>query len=59
MKNYYFVDGKPLGERNSSCLQDDYVKFIRAGQFMCDTSQIAVLVYITNHGYIDNPPFEA
>jgi hypothetical protein len=29
LDDYYFVDGHPLGERNSKWLQDDYVKFIR------------------------------
>jgi predicted helicase len=32
VKDYYFVDGQPLGERNPKWLQDDYVKFIRFGQ---------------------------
>jgi hypothetical protein len=27
------VDGKPLGERNPKYLLDDYVKFIRFGQW--------------------------
>lgn len=29
IEDYKFVDGKPLGEKNSKWLQDDYVKFIR------------------------------
>ncbi len=33
LKHYYQVDGKPLGEKNPKWLQDDYVKFIRFGQW--------------------------
>jgi len=29
VRDHYFVDGKPLGERNPKWLQDGYVKFIR------------------------------
>jgi hypothetical protein len=29
LRDYYQVDGQPLGERNPKWLQDDYVKFIR------------------------------
>ena len=38
-------------------LQDNYVKFIRAGQFFCEQSLLAIFGFITNHGYIDNPMF--
>ena len=55
--DYYFVDGKPLGERNSKWLQDDYVKFIRLGQLILSSPPVGILGYITNHGYIDNPTF--
>lgn len=57
VKPYYFVDGRPLGERNPKWLQDDYVKFIRASQVLCDATPLAVFSFITNHGYIDNPTF--
>ncbi|MHC5833185.1 MAG: hypothetical protein ACYT04_98665, partial [Nostoc sp.] len=33
VRDYYHVDGKPLGERNPKGLQDDYVKFIRFAQW--------------------------
>ncbi|MBF6596544.1 MAG: DNA methyltransferase, partial [Thermaceae bacterium] len=33
VRDYYKVDGQPLGERNPKWLQDDYVKFIRFGQW--------------------------
>ena len=55
--NYYFVDGKPLGEKNPKWLQDDYVKFIRLGEHCITQAGWGVHSYITNHGYIDNPTF--
>ena len=54
---YYFVDGRPLGERNPKWLQDDYVKFIRLGQEVLHQAGNGVFSFITNHGYIDNPTF--
>jgi predicted helicase len=57
LQDYYKVDGKPLGERNPKWLQDDYVKFIRFGQWNIQRSQIGILAMITNHGYLDNPTF--
>ena len=55
--NYYEVDGQPLGERNPKWLQDDYVKFIRFGQWRIERSGSGILAFITNHGYLDNPTF--
>jgi hypothetical protein len=54
---YKMVDGKPLGERNSKWLQDDYVKFIRFAQHKIDQNGEGVLGFITNHSYLDNPTF--
>jgi hypothetical protein len=54
---YYFIDGTPLGERNSKWLQDDYVKFIRLGQKIISQTGTGIHSFITNHGYIDNPTF--
>jgi predicted helicase len=56
VKSYYQVDGKPLGEKKL-WLQDDYVKFIRFGQWRVECSGVGVLGFITNHGYLDNPTF--
>ncbi len=56
-ESYYEVDGKPLGERNPKWLQDDYVKFIRFGQWRIDETGAGVLAFITNHSYLDNPTF--
>jgi predicted helicase len=38
-------------------LQDDYVKFIRFGQWRIDKTGQGILGFITNHGYIDNITF--
>ena len=57
VNNYYFVDGKPLGEKNPKWLQDDYVKFIRFGQWRIDQSGQGILAFISNHGFLDNPTF--
>jgi predicted helicase len=57
IKEYYQVDGKPLGEKNPKWLQDDYVKFIRFSQWKIDQAGEGVLGFITNHGYLDNPTF--
>jgi hypothetical protein len=54
---YKFVNGEPLGERNSKWLQDDYVKFIRFAQWRLDQSGSGVLAFISNNGYLDNPTF--
>ncbi|MEG4336714.1 type ISP restriction/modification enzyme [Microcoleus sp. D3_18_C2] len=57
VKDYYYVDGVPLGEKNSKWLQDDYVKFIRFGQWRVSETGYGVLAFVTNHGYLDNPTF--
>ena len=57
VRDYYFVDGEPIGERNPKWLQDDYVKFIRFGQWRIEQTGEGVLALITNHGYLDNPTF--
>ncbi len=55
--NYFMVDGAPLGERNPKWLNDDYVKFIRFGQWRIERTGYGVLAFVTNHGYLDNPTF--
>ena len=57
VNDYKTVDGQPLGERNPKWLQDDYVKFIRFGQWRIQQSGAGILAFITNHGYLDNPTF--
>jgi len=56
IEDYKVVDGQPLGERKH-WLQDDYVKFIRFGQWRIKETGKGILAFITNHGYIDNPTF--
>jgi len=42
-----------LQERNIQPLSDDYVKFIRYGQFMVEKNGEGILAYISNNGFID------
>lgn len=46
-----------LKEKNSKWINDDYVKFIRYGQFHIDKSGEGILAFINNHSYLDNPTF--
>ena len=55
--SYFEVDGAPLKERNSKWISDDYVKFIRFGQWRIEQSGTGVLAFVTNHAWIDNPTF--
>lgn len=57
IEDYKQVDGKPLGEKNSKWLQDDYVKFLRFAQWKIEQAGCGVVGMITNHGYLDNPTF--
>ncbi|HOK54387.1 MAG TPA: hypothetical protein PKV43_07965, partial [Armatimonadota bacterium] len=56
-QSYYTIDGKPLGEKNSKWLQDDYVKFLRFAQWKIHKAGKGIVGMITNHGYLDNPTF--
>lgn len=55
VKDYYFCDGKPLGEKNPKALQDDYVKFIRFAQWKIDKEEEGIVAIITNHSFLDSP----
>ena len=55
--NYFEVDGESLGEKNPKWLNDDYVKFIRFGQWRIDKTGEGILAFISNHSYLDNPTF--
>ncbi|MDD4651680.1 MAG: hypothetical protein PHQ34_05560 [Methanothrix sp.] len=46
-----------MGEKNTKWLQDDYVKFIRWGQWRIERTGVGVLAFITNNGYLENPTF--
>jgi hypothetical protein len=57
IRDYYFVDGSPLKEKNPKWLQDDYVKFLRFAQWKIAQAERGVVGMITNHSYLDNPTF--
>ena len=38
-------------------MYDDYVKFIRFGQWRIQQSGSGILAFITNHSFLDNPTF--
>src|SRR3990172_6148824 len=57
VRDYYFLDGRPLKEKNTKWLQDDFVKFVRLGQYILLQTGCGLLGLITNHGYVDNPTF--
>ncbi len=57
VRDYYQIDGVALKEKNTKWLQDDYVKFIRFGQWKIDKNSQGILAFVTNHGYLDNPTF--
>lgn len=57
IKDYYQVDAMDLNEKNPKWLQDDYVKFIRFGQWRIEKTGAGILAFVTNHGYLDNPTF--
>lgn len=41
----------------SKWLQDDYVKFIRFGEWRIERTGAGVLAFVTNHSYLDSPTF--
>lgn len=46
-----------LKERNAKWINDDYVKFIRFGQYFLEKNGEGVLAFINPHGFLDNPTF--
>ena len=56
-QNYYPHD--EIKEQNPKMLLDDYVKFIRFGEWRIGQSGAGIVAMITNHGYLDNPTFRA
>ena len=49
--------GGKLREKNPKWLNDDYVKFIRYGQYFIDRNGEGILAYINNNGFLDNLTF--
>jgi len=56
VRNAYYPNDE-IKEQNPKLLLDDYVKFIRWGQWRIELTGKGVLAFITNHGYLDNPTF--
>ena len=54
INKYQYIDSKHFGE-TKHWLNDDYVKFIRYGQYFIDRNGEGVLAYINNHSFLDNP----
>ncbi|MDO8966333.1 type ISP restriction/modification enzyme [Algoriphagus sp.] len=46
-----------LKERNPKWINDDYVKFIRYGQYFIEKNGSGILAFINPHGFLDNPTF--
>jgi predicted helicase len=46
-----------LQERNPKWINDDYVKFLRYGQYYIEKNGQGVLAFINPHGFLDNPTF--
>jgi len=54
---YFECDGAPLNERNSKWINNDYVKFIRFGQYRIEQTGYGILAFITDNSYLDSPTF--
>ena len=46
-----------LNERNPKWINDDYVKFLRYGQYYIEKNGEGILAFINPHGFLDNPTF--
>jgi len=46
-----------LQERNPKWINDDYVKFLRYGQYYIEKQGEGILAFINPHGFLDNPTF--
>jgi predicted helicase len=46
-----------LQEKNPKWINDDYVKFLRYGQYFIEKNGSGVLAFINPHGFLDNPTF--
>ena len=59
MEDYKLEPGgkEKLKEQNSKFINDDYVKFLRYGQYFIEKNGSGVLAFINPHGFLDNPTF--
>jgi predicted helicase len=46
-----------LNERNPKWLNDDYVRFLRFGQYFIERNKTGIVAFINAHGFLDNPTF--
>ena len=46
-----------LGDRNPRGLQDDYVKFLRFGQWRIEQTGSGILAFVNNNGFLDGVTF--
>ena len=49
--------GGKLKERNPKGINDDYVKFMRYGQYNIEKNEEGILAFISNHSFLFNPTF--
>ncbi|OAV75974.1 putative helicase [Bacteroidales bacterium Barb7] len=56
IEDYKYIDGVHFNERKH-WLNDDYVKFLRYGQYFIEKNKSGILAYINPHGFLDNPTF--
>ena len=56
IEDYKYVEGVHFKERKH-WLNDDYVKFIRFGEFLISKNASGILGFINPHGFLDNPTF--
>jgi predicted helicase len=54
--DYKYIDGVHFNERKH-WLNDDYVKFLRYGQYYIEKNEQGVMAFINPHGFLDNPTF--
>jgi len=48
-----------LKEKNPKWINDDYVKFLRFGQYFIEKNGEGILAFINPHGFLDNPTFRS
>jgi predicted helicase len=56
LADYRSVDGQPLREKKV-WLKNDYIKFLRFGQWRIQRTGHGILAFVTDHSYLDSPTF--
>jgi predicted helicase len=56
VEDYKYIDGEHFNEKKH-WLNDDYVKFVRLGEYLIEKNSVGVLAFINPHGFLDNPTF--